>query len=250
MFLLSCKHFDVKTLRGDITFHLCNAINKFAPIGVQKFKGVWCISLKTGAALATLLEADLIVNDLQLKLFGTNISLHKRGITTKKVKDYPMWEDNSSILNYFESLPNIELYSEEVHVSNNISSYVNGDRFVYLKSGFDPLPDRASNVGFNCRLWYASRRHQCDRCHESHKTSDVDLCDAYRHTQPNVHVLRKGPLSNFSSCKMTMDNMAFRTSEHAYQWHACVNHLSTELAENECYKSQRSTTIPSATGKT
>ena len=242
-FVLSCKHFDVKRLRGDITFHLCNAINKVAPwqaIGAQKFKGVWCISLKTGAALATLLEADLIVNDLQVKLFGDNPYLHKQGITTEKVviKVYPMWEDNSSILNYFKSLPNIELYSEEVHVSkarnsetNNISSYVNGDRFVYLKSGFDPLPDRASIAGFNCRLWYASRRHQCDRCHESHKTSDVDLCDAYRHTQPNVHVFGKGPLSNFSSCKMTMDNMAFRTSEHAYQWHACMNHLSTELAE-------------------
>ena len=30
---------------------------------------------------------------------------------------------------------------------------------------------------------------------------------------------------------MTIDNMVFCTGEHAYPWHACVNHISTELDE-------------------
>ena len=30
---------------------------------------------------------------------------------------------------------------------------------------------------------------------------------------------------------MTMDNISFPTSEHAYQWHACMNHLCNDQAE-------------------
>ena len=95
-------------------------------------------------------------------------------------------------------------------------------------------------AGYLCRIWYASRRNQCDRCHKHHKTMDVDQCEAYRHNQPDVRVFAKGPFSNFSYCKMTMDNITFPTSEHAYQWHACMNHLCNDQAEKVmCAKTLR-----------
>ena len=110
----------------------------------------------------------------------------------------------------------------------------------YVKSGFHTLPERAVIAGYLCRIWYASRRNQCDRCHRHHKTMDVDQCEAYRHNQPDVRVFGKGPFSNFSYCKMTMDNISFPTSEHAYQWHACMNHLCNDQAEKVmCAKTPR-----------
>ena len=69
---------------------------------------------------------------------------------------------------------------------------------------------------------------------------DVDQCEAYRHNQPDVQVFAKGSFSNFSYCKMTMDNITFPTSEHAYQWHACMNHLCNDQAEKVmCAKTPR-----------
>ena len=39
---------------------------------------------------------------------------------------------------------------------------------------------------------------------------------------------------------MTMENIPFPTSEHAYQWHACMNHLCNDQAEKVmCAKTPR-----------
>ena len=58
VFVVHCKHFDVRDLKDDITFHLCNAVNKvmgMQAMGAKKFKGVWSIRVKTEEARTTLL---------------------------------------------------------------------------------------------------------------------------------------------------------------------------------------------------
>ena len=101
-----------------------------------------------------------------------------------------------------------QLHSDDICVSkarntitNNISSVENGDKFVYVQSGFHTLPERADIAGYLCRIWYASRRNQCDRCHKHHNTMDVDQCEAYRHNLPDVRVLGKGQFSNFYTAR-------------------------------------------------
>ena len=102
---------------------------------------------------------------------------------------------------------------------------------IYVKSGFNTIPERVRIDNYNCRIWYASRQHKCERCQQNHRTSDVDQCRAYREDQPDIEVFVKGPFSNFANCKMMMDELSFPTSEHCYQWYACMEHLNTDLAE-------------------
>ena len=152
---LYCKHFDIKFMNGDITFHLCSEINKIVRwqvMGSQKIRGVWCIAVWSEAALATLLDSSITVNDTHIKRYSENPYARQRGVDTESivVKDFPMWEDDSHIINYFKSLSSLELHSDDISVSkarntitNNISSFENGDKFVYVKSGFHTLPERA-----------------------------------------------------------------------------------------------------------
>ena len=86
-------------------------------------------------------------------------------------------------------------------------------------------------IRFQCRIWYPSRLQICDRCQQNHLTYNTYLCDAYREDLPEIEVFAKGQFSNFANCKMKMDGLLFPTSEHAYQWHACMEHINTELGE-------------------
>ena len=125
---LYCKHFDIKCMNGDLTFHLCSA----------------------------------------------SLELHSADILVSKAK-------------------NTETYY--------ISSFENSDKFVYVKSGFPILPERAVIAGCLCRIWYASRRNQCDRCHKHHKSMGVDQCEAYSHNHPDVRVFANGHSATFHTAR-------------------------------------------------
>ncbi len=240
--LLYVKHFDLRGLQGDITFHLCNAVNKvmsWQAIGAQKMKGLWVIAVKSSDARVTLLEKNITIYDNEIKLYADNPYMRKPWDDSERVvvKDYPMWEPNSRILDYFRALPNAELCSNDVHFSkarnltSGSSSFFNGDRFVYMKSGFDPIPERINIGEYECRVWYASRDVKCKRCGEGHKTTEVTQCKAYCESLPEVEIFKGGPFSNFDKCTTKIGNMTFKTSEHGYQWFACMEHMDADIAE-------------------
>ena len=75
LYFLYCKHFDIQCMNGDITFHLCSALSKgvrWQVVGTQNIRGVWCIAVRSGAALATLLDSGITVNDTHIKLYSGN----------------------------------------------------------------------------------------------------------------------------------------------------------------------------------
>ena len=149
-----------------------------------------------------------------------------------------MWVSNSPITSFFKSLPTVDLILGDKFYSkarNNLTSvtasFVNGDHILYVKTGFDTIPDNVQTGEFKCRIWYPARQQVCDRCQKSHLTSNTDLCDTYCEDLPEIKMFAKCTFSNFANCKMKMDGLLFPTSEHAYQWHACMEHLNTELAD-------------------
>lgn len=244
MHTIYCKHDDLKGLKGDYTFLLCNAINsvtKWQAIGAQKLRGAWVIAIRTKETRSAILQQEtILVRDREVKVHPLNPFMGGTEVKNERVvvKDYPMDEDESCILEYFNKLSGIDLVSSVVHSSkarnlaNGLSSYLNGDKYVFVKSGFNsPIPERARINGHTCRFWYASRIDKCARCNENHKTSETTDCLAFRATQPNVKVFAWGPLSNFYNGSMKMDNMTFVTSEHCYQWHACTEMLRDDIAE-------------------
>ena len=73
----------------------------------------------------------------------------------------------------------------------------------------------------------------CIRCRNSdHKTEDIDQCEAYIASQPDVLAFNRGPFSNFDRCDVTMERRSFITSEHCYQWMSAVEALRDDVAED------------------
>ena len=105
---------------------------------------------------------------------------------------------------------------------------MNGDRYIFASTGFDPpLPEKALIGDHMCRIWYASRRVvQCDRCNGGHSSFDKVRCPLYIVPLDNVYVFTRGLLSNFGKCTVNMGPLTFPSSEHAYQFRACEEHIS------------------------
>ena len=95
-----------------------------------------------------------------------------------------------------------------------------------------PLPDRVMIGDHSCRIWYPSKNRKCKRCGGiSHRTTDINKCDYYTPSSDDVYVFNSGPLSNFHKCEVNLGPLTFPTSEHAYQFRACEEHLNPEVAE-------------------
>ena len=247
MHILYCKHSDVKYLSGDITDYLCNAVNQITPleaIGAQKDRGVWAIALKSADAKSILLTIkSLAIQDRAVPLYGHN-PFHSGGnrhdYERVVIKDYPMWEPNELVLKSIKSFAGLKLMSNDVMYSKArqngttaVSPYFNGDRFIFAERPVPQLPDRVKIGQHLCRIWYASKNVQCIRCGGAHYTNDDSKCAAFSEPRDDIEVFADGPLSNFTRCEVKMNDgkLSFITSEHAYQFRACEEHMRADLAE-------------------
>ena len=145
----------------------------------------------------------------------------------------------STIGHYLQNLLIVVFHSELFpflykSTSRN-SKYYNGDRFVYMKLNpnvHPPIAPRIKVGDFSCRVQYSSMNVVCERCRmQGHHTHEISKCEAYEAEQPTVHFFSMAILSNFDPCPVTYQGINFKTSEHAYQWSACVEVLKGDLAE-------------------
>ena len=96
---------------------------------------------------------------------------------------------------------------------------------------FPPLPEQVKIGEHLCQTWYASRHRKRMRCKVGHHTNDVDRCDSYTTPLEYVKIFSTGPFSNFNRCTIDMRPLTFITSQHAYQFRACKEHIRADLAE-------------------
>ena len=63
----------------------------------------------------------------------------------------------------------------------------------------------------------------------------------------NYILFRNGPFSNFHYAPMTLGSTRLSTSEHAYQWRACIEHMREDLVEKvvQCKTPKEAKTIAS-----
>ena len=109
---------------------------------------------------------------------------------------------------------NLVIIIEESHylfskAQNNLtkgnSSFMNGDRFSFVKPEIDPpLPEKVMVGPYECRVWYASRELRYKQCGEAHNTNDTQRCDYYTPPLENVIVFNSGPFSNFHRCDLNL----------------------------------------------
>ena len=194
-------------------------------------------------AKQTLLTTHIKIENRDVTLYADNpFEMGRRNENAERIvfRDFPLWETNSLICNFVKSMPQLTTLTDEVfnskawnNVTNGASSFTNGDRYMFVKKGFDPpIPEKVSIGDYTCRVWYASRDVHCKRCgSRTHKTSETGMCDYYTPPLDHVHAFNSGPLSNFNRCAVHMGPLTFDSSEHAYQFRACEEHLRPDVAE-------------------
>ena len=112
-----------------------------------------------------------------------------------------------------------------------LTSYKNGDRFVYVKSFSPPLP-RKQEVGmFQCIVVHHGKDTKCAACDQTgHKIGD-SLCKA----KPEQDILAfksfQHPFSNHFPCQLEVYDKQFKSVEHAFFWR-----MSTELGKQDLAK--------------
>ena len=242
--ILFCKHSDIDFVKGDITSHICHAINEQHPneaLGAQKIRGTWIIAVRTPLARESLLSANISVNGKELKLYDTNpYDIKATRVEGERVvfKDLPIWESSTLVTDYLSQLPQVGSFSKvhasrvRNHMNNELTTFFNGDRYVFTKiDPKHPLPDRCVIGGYNCRILYQSKKLKCKRCSLFGHKADSNDCPNFVASPPvNYTLFKNGIFSNFHPTPVKSAHGNFASSEHAYQWRACMEHLRDDLA--------------------
>ena len=239
MYILYCLHSQFIGVRGNLTDIICSAVNNITSgqaIGAQKIRALWVIAVRSNDARETLLQTGIMVNDMRIELHVNNpLAVQKVQGERVLIKDFPLWEDDSLLKDFFTSHPNIGEFSKIYRSSSKFLKFENGDRFAFMKlnpNAHPPISPRIQVAGHSCRVQYPNLNRVCERCQSiSHKTNDIEICEAYIPEQPDVHFFTGGILSNFNMCSVQFEEIDFTSSEQAYQWSACVEKLREDLAE-------------------
>ena len=112
---------------------------------------------------------------------------------------------------FLKGYPQLKLRSKVIYAKERLgveemSPFINGDRFVYVSPDVSPpLPKEAVIAGHSCRIWQPSQKNFCKRCSShGHRTIDVDLCESFE-ADCVVAAFRadRNPLSNYYLCIIT-----------------------------------------------
>ena len=118
------------------------------------------------------------------------------------------------------------IFAKERIGGEESSPFINGDRMIYVEPHvYPPLPKETIIDGHQCRI--------CHRCQtHGHCTTDIEVCEACdADTSVVAFRANTNPLSNFFICTITIDNIKFRSAEHAYQWRKCTHANRTDLGD-------------------
>ena len=147
------------------------------------------------------------------------------------MKNVPLSVSNEEFVRMLE-MNGVELKSK-VHYSylreanGTLTSYMSGDRFVYVTPFDTPLPQNQLVANFPCIVVHHGKNFRCKSCGEmGHKTGDEN-CKA----KPKEDIYTfKGythPLSNRFSFEFDMYGLNFSSVEQAFYWR-----MATEMGNN------------------
>ena len=229
-----------------VDLDLCDILSAHTPhhvIGAQKKGGVWIIWMKTNEARDFIMKNHPTIryNDRNIELHEDN-PFNRPHVPSEKIvfRDLPLDFPGDDVIKHLEdNYPHIVIRSDVIRSripsrDNNLTSFYNGDRIIYVKEGFFPvLPEDTSISGAPCKVWHPNQKIFCERCcDETHRTFDTNKCDSFCAT-PNSVVFKfnNDPLSNFYPCTVNVFDRKWTSSEHAYQWAKLSAINRPELAE-------------------
>ena len=239
---------------GEVShIQLCNAVTKVVGRskldGVQRIGGLWRIYLTDVASRLELFTTKpLLVEGKYVELYDQNpYVISSSSSSSSSYRPAPQSKDKLTIKNIPLSVSNDEIenmlkdngvrLSSSLRYSNirndlgQLTSYKNGDRYVYVEPFDPPLPKNQKVGTFSCLVLHHGKETPCKSCGVSgHRVGD-SLCSA----KPSEEIVAfKGythPLSNHFSCKISAYDTQFDSVEHAYFWRMAMEISKPELAK-------------------
>ena len=214
---------------------------------VQQVKGLWKIYPATIEARNKLLESGIMFKKHKISLLDRDPFLTDK-IPSEKIifRDVPLDVPDDEVIQFLREHSNVTLRSSIVcdrirDNNNHLTDCFNGNRHVYVQSGFTPvLPEIATFGNHKCRIYHESQALSCKRCHEDgHRAIDINVCSAYIPEDNTIQIFWRSwdPLSNFYECKLEIYDHVFYSSEHAYQYQKMA-HIGNEKLANEVLQAQ------------
>ena len=234
--------------------YICKRIESCKLLGVQRIGMLWRVYLKDKESRATLLVNKLEIRKQSVSVFSNNPMRAKlsegetdENVVKVTIKDLPISKGNKGIEQFLISqgikLKSAIGYAKARNEQNELTDWLNGDRFVFVEKFDDPLPRKTWINDSSVRIFHRdqpSTKAHCTKCHqEGHYKSQCT--DEYRcivckesghmpgderctgtakqnHKQVTAFAGRFDPLSNFYPCEVRIFGMKYRSSEHAYQY--------------------------------
>lgn len=227
----------------DMCQAIASSINRNNVDGAQLIHGIWRLYLKSAEARVDLMTKGLFLNGIQVPLFDKNPRSTNNDDPNTRVEkivihDLPLSVDNDTILNYLKDQPQVTLtseirYSRERTQEGKLTTYRNGDRFVYAIHPINPpLPETEIIGPHRVRLYHQSQKDVCKVCGKVGHKINTPVCPAYDPSlkveafQSHYHIM-----SNMYPCDINAEGYTFKSAEHYYQWSKAVEYGRDDVAE-------------------
>lgn len=225
---------------------LCRAITSIiSPSklqGVQIINNIWRIYIKDKPSrLELFIKESIIINGRRVKLYDQNPNrIYEKGDVTQQpldkltIRNLPLSVANEEIAKLLQE-KNVVLkssikYGYLRYETGQLSSFMSGDRYVYVLPFDNPLPRKQIIANCQCLIFHHGKHTLCVACGKpGHKVGD-ESCPA----KPKSSIMSfrgyQHPLSNHYACHLQFSGKEFRSVEHAFFWHMATDLLKPDLA--------------------
>ena len=199
------------------------------------------------ARLVLVVKGTVPIKGKQVHIYDQNPHLHSDSTGRKQlndkltIKNIPLSVSNDEIRKLLEVDNKLTLLSPIKYAcirdnDGQLTSFKNGDRFVFIKSVDFDIPRKQMLDTFPCLIYHHGRTTPCSACGSSgHKPGD-DLCKVKPTEEILVFKTYQHPLSIAFPFEFIYTRKTFRSVEAAFLWTMAVEFGKRQLAD-EIHKS-------------
>lgn len=261
-----CKTRDVGSVISiDICHAMAEVVGKEQVWGVQRIRGLWRLYTTTEEARLLLLSQGLELNSVSITLYPDNPYSQMHAERTEgikiTVKDLPRAYKNEEVAAFLSNLgAKLQGQVQSGRLRNrdgSLSDFFCGDRYVFADKHHllaHPLPRHTICGLFECRIFHHGQRENiqvctrcqktghpywackdpevCEVCKEGNHLAGDPMCSFYEELTDYRTVAGKfDPLSNFYMADFQVEEVTYKSAEHAYQFKKALAHGKPDLAK-------------------
>ena len=214
--------------------------------GIQKINGLWRVYIKDHATrLQLYLKNSILILGRQVHLHDQNPHTRTFDIDSSgervnsandklTIKNVPLSVSNEEIRKMLEenklTLVSPIRYACIRDNEGQLTSYKNGDRFVYVKHVDKAIPPKQTVCSFPCIVVHHGKMLPCNACGErGHRMGD-ESCPALATADTVTFKSFQHPLSVDFPCELTYVGEVFKSVQHAFLWRMALSFQKDDLA--------------------